>query len=348
MPMQFADAFERFAQACPRAPADAQLAQSPLKLDGFFTGGWRSDSLQGVFDEASTVELEFSPMEAASSEVKLQNGTCIRPARHPVAMRDALKLLREGEAARGHHAYLRQTDLNKQASVGRLAPVERALRYSTSRRFFQATFWLGDGSMRTPFHHDDYDNLLLMLAGAKRILMLPPAARPLLLPRDFDEARWVFAPATGRFNGLFLTGNGIDNHYQLDAFDLGGGDEAALEEVGSQATICELRAGEALYMPAGWAHAVLSQPDTASELGLNFAVNVWYETAERARMEDLYRLGCTAIAGAFFLVSMSPSLRRLLGLESRDTESDGTTSGDGQTRGGGTGRRGERRNERKK
>lgn len=49
----------------------------------------------------------------------------------------------------------------------------------------------------------------------------------------------------------------------------------ALEALAPRALLCELHAGEALYIPHPWAHAVLSANEPPSGFGLNCAVNVW-------------------------------------------------------------------------
>ena len=47
----------------------------------------------------------------------------------------------------------------------------------------------------------------------------------------------------------------------------------------AQPMVCELNEGEALFMPTGWHHAVISH--TPEGRARNIAVNTWYDPAKR-------------------------------------------------------------------
>ena len=81
-------------------------------------------------------------------------------------------------------------------------------------------------------------------------------------------------------------------------------------QLAPSALICEIGAGEALFIPHHWAHAVLSANEPASGFGLNLAVNVWWETPAQHLKSSLWRYGCTAIALGMYALSMRPGLLR--------------------------------------
>lgn len=93
------------------------------------------------------------------------------------------------------------------------------------------TLWAGSRDTRSGLHFDYADNLLAQIAGTKRVLLAPPRDARLLYPRpsnhcssrvDSDD------PDTMRFP-----------RYAHATFHEG-----------------ELRAGEVLYVPPGWWHAI--------------------------------------------------------------------------------------------
>ena len=55
---------------------------------------------------------------------------------------------------------------------------------------------------------------------------------------------------------------------------------------GVQATTVTISAGEALFVPAGWAHQVASAPPTGTDSeGLHVAVNVWFAPSHGKRLK---------------------------------------------------------------
>ena len=303
-PPRFATAFERnSSRACasvsvgpPGSSFAHLLGDTPIKLDGLVTPDWSAEKISTILNQEEMVQMQMS-WHAAADARPGSNGSIISPAARWLSLRDGLRLLRLGSASRGYTAYLRQSDLGQQPGLQTLAPVARALQHAGSR-LHKAGMWLGDASMISTLHHDEYHNILLLLAGAKRVLLLPPAVAPQLDLRVYDEERWQYDEARGTLSDApAKTLRRIDNFYHLDVFN-----EAAVhEELAPRALLCELRAGEALYIPHPWAHAVLSQNEPASGFGLNLAVNVWWETDETYWRNALWKYGCTAIGLAMIL-----------------------------------------------
>ena len=99
---------------------------------------------------------------------------------------------------------------------------------------------------RTNWHYDNYENVLIVLAGSKRV-----------------EVRGPYMDALGggdckRMSGFYAAGTEASNH------GIEGLDGAAFSRE------FELRVGDALYIPSGWAHRVESEPFTV-------AVSHWWK-----------------------------------------------------------------------
>ena len=138
--------------------------------------------------------------------------------------------------------------------------------------------WVGGHSMKNGLHFDQYDNLLHQLAGTKRALLFPP-----------DDASHLYYSSEGvniRRHAFDLD-HGFQNETKhetqrknvamINVFD---------ERVGTShptvykatPTVCMLEEGQALFLPKGWHHAVIS----AAEGRRNVAVNTWYDLRGQA------------------------------------------------------------------
>jgi hypothetical protein len=114
--------------------------------------------------------------------------------------------------------------------------------------------WLGVSSYHTPAHADDADNFVLMMSGAKTFWCSPPTSWAALRPRCIAEQCWA----------------SVDYAEAVPVTNL------------------TVRAGEILYLPAGWFHRV-------TNLGPTVMVNFWTGAdpdAARARVRD------TRVAGS--------------------------------------------------
>jgi len=229
---------------------------------------------------------------------------------------EALRVLRgEGEMPGGVRCYLAQCTL--EGGAGAPAPAcegARALSAAVRRAwacgawpppavaaaaaggcgvgaplvFSQANLWACDtvGVALTGTHFDAHPNVLLVLRGEKRVLAAPFSAR----------ARLRAAP-------LFAA---TPNHAEADLFERasvgGGGGVAGARPAPEQpppALDALLRAGDALFLPEGWWHSVLS---SAGAVGVNF----WFSRAGGGGGGDLeyearlalLALGRARVAGA--------------------------------------------------
>jgi hypothetical protein len=102
----------------------------------------------------------------------------------------------------------------------------------------ESNIWLAVGPTRSALHYDAYVNVLGVVRGTKRLLLLPPAATRLLAPRAA--------------HGLSA------NHSRLSDAEI----DAVATTLGDSVVRLEVAAGEAVCIPAGWWHRVDS-PDEA-------------------------------------------------------------------------------------
>jgi hypothetical protein len=106
----------------------------------------------------------------------------------------------------------------------------------------ETAFWMGPANARTGIHWDSVDAILHQLHGTKRLTLWPPSARADLYP-------------SGKYNHgaeLSLVDAAVPNHTRFPRYR-----HAKSLEV-------TLSAGSALYLPAGWWHAVTSLDTTIS------------------------------------------------------------------------------------
>jgi hypothetical protein len=111
-------------------------------------------------------------------------------------------------------------------------------------------FWVG-GTNRTGLHYDEVDNLHALVRGAKRFHLIAPGEHARLYPVEPDERDR---------RGLNWSG--------IDFFAVDEARFPATREVG--VLVAEITAGQVLYIPAGWWHAVEHAGDPT------MAVNFWW------------------------------------------------------------------------
>lgn len=194
----------------------------------------------------------------------------VEPAATSAFFADYLRLLDRLADTEEFAVYVAQLNLLRVPALLRQVCLPKALPPS---KLTMANFWVGGHSMKNGLHFDNYDNLLFQLAGSKRTLLFPPADSPHLYysSEGVNIRRHAFSLADGFANETVHEAQ-RKNVAWINVFD---------EEVGSthptiheaSPSVCELNAGEALFLPKGWHHAVIS----AAEGRRNVAVNAWYD-----------------------------------------------------------------------
>jgi hypothetical protein len=110
--------------------------------------------------------------------------------------------------------------------------------------------YLGAGRQATPMHFDPSDNLLCMVQGAKTVTLYHPADTPNLYPAGQRNTTAVYSLVDAP-----------------DAADL----HTFPALASARPRVAQVQAGDVLYLPCGWWHAV-----RGSE-GTNLSINYWFE-----------------------------------------------------------------------
>lgn len=139
------------------------------------------------------------------------------------------------------------------ARESQLADIERKLGLWVGRRVL--SLWAGAAGHVETLHFDSCDNLHLVLHGRKRWLLFPPEALPRLRFVPWAHAcRAVF-----RGENLPVTSSGVGLDPACSLLE-----PSEVEKCSEPPPLqIELRAGDALYVPAGWAHQVEGLCDDA-------------------------------------------------------------------------------------
>jgi len=118
-------------------------------------------------------------------------------------------------------------------------------------RFQIPTLWMGTSTADTKLHHDCCDNFVMMIAGTKRWTIAPPP--------DTRQLRPVVC--TGKHQSLCWAALQYPNDPNMSAAD-----RVRLNSL--QRITIDLKAGEMMYLPAGWWHHI-------ENLGPTVMVNFW-------------------------------------------------------------------------
>jgi len=167
-------------------------------------------------------------------------------------------------------------------------------------RLNMANLWVGGHSMKNGLHFDNFDNLLHQIAGSKTALIYPPEDSPHLYysSEGVNMRRHAFKLPDGFANDTTHEQQ-RKNVALINVFDANVG-ETHPNIAKASPLVCQLKAGDALFIPKGWHHAVIS----SAEARRNVAVNTWYDlqkqTTPLARISSLADMfqpdGCPSAA----------------------------------------------------
>ncbi len=118
--------------------------------------------------------------------------------------------------------------------------------------------WISSGGHMTGTHFDSFQNLVFVAHGIKRYRVFPPSQLPNMYPGPFDQG--PFRPTESMVN---------PRRPDLERYPRYA---RALET----AADVELQAGDVLFLPAHWWHAVETP-------GVSIAANYWWGHTDRAR-----------------------------------------------------------------
>ena len=166
-----------------------------------------------------------------------------------------------------------QRKLSKRlARDSHFAQLERKLGLRAGRRVL--SLWAGAAGHVETLHYDCSDNLHLVLSGRKRWLLFSPEALPRLRFVPWGAAcRSVFH---GEMLPVNCSGVGLDPACSLL-------EAADVEHAQPPPIQIELRPGDALFVPAGWAHQVEGVRDdtAADDATFIFSLNRFFPTPLR-------------------------------------------------------------------
>jgi len=233
-----------------------------------------------------------------SSEVSANSSEKVaaRPAEVPLRLRDLIEVLRRNATELGVHAYGQHINLDRE--VPKLAKSLFLDQHGSGPQllaalpFRRVNLWLAgtQGNVKNALHWDAHDNLLYQLRCGKEFLIFPPGDKDkLYYPTEEQEAKeeekgslqWHLNMSVGVEKVDWRLEPNPKSIHNGAAVDLLNPDYVAypkLKEV-MPPRKCTLRAGDALFLPAYWHHAVglLSGKEGGANCKcVNVAVNYWY------------------------------------------------------------------------
>ncbi|KAH7559230.1 hypothetical protein BM1_04167 [Bipolaris maydis] len=126
---------------------------------------------------------------------------------------------------------------------------------------YASSLWMGRPPTRTPLHRDPNPNLFVQLAGKKKVRMMTPEVGRGV----FERVRQQIRGAAGDAN---MRGTEMMQGREMEGLETAVWDE---NEGGVKGWETTLTAGDALYIPLGWWHAV-----RGIGKGANASVNWWF------------------------------------------------------------------------
>jgi hypothetical protein len=116
-------------------------------------------------------------------------------------------------------------------------------KFYTKTLFQSAKLWIGASGVETPLHADGLDNFVLQLSGQKLWTIFPV--------RDYPHLS-MFVPKPDTIPNFYASKLDLRKFHELNGKQI----------TRAKSIIFTLRAGETLYIPAGWAHYVKTIEDS--------------------------------------------------------------------------------------
>jgi hypothetical protein len=135
--------------------------------------------------------------------------------------------------------------------------------------------WHAPQSCCTNVHYDDHDNLLIVTSGEKIVELYPPGC----LKASAVYSTHANHPELLRRRSTMQTDENIQREIK-----------ATLERKRGRTHIVNVTAGEALYIPLGWWHRVVSKCDKHDSIGRSngcTAINVWFDYHHPSRQNNI-------------------------------------------------------------
>ena len=197
--------------------------------------------------------------KVSARRVDLQTGGCVASGSYesdeiswPSLVDSLVAASQAGSSAAPHYAAQLRLRTTLPALFADTRPEPSLLRALGAVWRNAPSAYIGCGA-RTPLHFDLLENIFCVVTGVKHVALWPPADGVLLYPGDDGGAAFSLADIYSP---------------DLDAFPL-------LREAQSRALHVQVSAGDALYIPVGWWHAVSTPPGVRS-----ISVSYWAQQPE--------------------------------------------------------------------
>ncbi|CAE6464459.1 unnamed protein product [Rhizoctonia solani] len=269
---------------------------------------WTDDRIVTVMGNRK-LSIAVTPNGRADALHTLPNGTryFVEPHTEPMTMQELFQAIKKSEQDASSEVYYLQSQNGNMysaadfesgsdhASNSELCPellsdVPREIPWASEalgRTPDAVNIWIGGSRSVTSVHSDPYENIYSVIRGSKHFTLLPPTEGYTLCEQRVPHAKYVrptpsspleiepIPDSTVRWAEVDPTVSSIPN-----------------TEVGTPLRVT-VRAGDALYLPAGWWHHVAQSGDIES--GICIAVNWWYDVEMRGMtwtwMSFLRRMG---------------------------------------------------------
>ncbi|KAA8497372.1 JmjC domain-containing protein 7 [Porphyridium purpureum] len=230
---------------------------------------WTSwTGLRSAVGDSTRVSVNYTP---AGLGDHVEHGVFVKPERRVMEFAEFCRQLCEKDYSAGVPYLSEQNDSLRLELPALMADV-------IEPRFAPAAFgaeadavnlWIGDEASTTVAHRDYYENLYFMVSGSKQFTLLAPTDLALLERKWVQQAQYEYDAATSEWRTCFEPESPRIPWITSDITDA-----AALRVLAPEAPAVRitLRAGEMLYLPCNWVHAVQHVASSAPTV----AVNYWY------------------------------------------------------------------------
>merc|ERR1712008_213959 len=145
----------------------------------------------------------------------------------------------------------------------------------TGLKLISPSLWLASDVVTTGFHTDGPENLLAQLSGHKEVILADPSEKENLYYQEVaDIERRMDVSLNGSVHILDVTSLHRTSHGH-SVVDIA--DPSAIQRFPRykevRAINCSVEAGDVLYIPSQWHHAVLTTPDSSC---VGLSLNLWY------------------------------------------------------------------------
>ncbi|MES1907226.1 MAG: hypothetical protein MHM6MM_000386 [Cercozoa sp. M6MM] len=257
--------------------------------------GHRTDSGMGWFEGVESMSRWTNESPSIPDMVKKHLNhpelVVVRAASLDLSFDEFLSRLNDVDAS----YYLEYTSLRQFANVLKDAPVyDAVLSVLGEQNLRHKNVWISGGHTIGKLHFDAFENVLTVLQGTKTLRMYHPHDNEAFGEGYLQEAQMEINTASDKavkFRrsaaqlqeslALVMSPVQLDDSSLFELLEEDNEINAKLGESLQKARLrevrCEVRSGDALYMPAFWWHEVISAPTEVDALERNVAVNFWFE-----------------------------------------------------------------------